>query len=221
MRKPPFCCPPFLPMTEWLTPAQGKKFALQKFEVTESQARLQQVLDVRSYGRMEEGEYMRLVRLSGNSERVIMSDTPNERMWGAEAVRWAHGEVLIAGLGIGMVLTAIAVKPGVDHIFVVELEQEVIDLTWNGNLAGRLPRNVADKVTMVWADIHQVIPDKHRKFNTIYFDIWDEVSTDDLPEMTTLRRRFASMLVKRKIDPDAWASCWRQEDMQDNRRRGL
>ena len=137
-------CPPFTPMTELLAPVEGEVFAIQRFSISEGKARLQQVLDVRNYGRLEAGDYMRLVRLAEPvSERdgqrdVIMSDTPNERLWNREAVRRAHGHVLIAGLGIGMILPPILIKPEVKRVVIVEKELEVIDLTWYNNLCTRL-----------------------------------------------------------------------------------
>ncbi len=74
------------------------------------------------------GKYVRLLKGSGLFTEVIMSNTPMEMRRNAEFVRKAHGNILIAGLGIGMILLAIQDKPMVKSITVVEYSPEVMQM---------------------------------------------------------------------------------------------
>jgi spermidine synthase len=57
-----------------------------------------------------------------------MADSEPEMRDHYEAVARARGRVLINGLGLGMVLSAILAKPDVEHVTVVEVEPDVIAL---------------------------------------------------------------------------------------------
>jgi hypothetical protein len=59
----------------------------------------------------------------------IMSDTPSEIHEHDEAIENAHGRVLITGLGLGVLVSALLAKPEVEHITVVEIDRDVIGLT--------------------------------------------------------------------------------------------
>ena len=58
----------------------------------------------------------------------------------------AHGDVLIGGLGIGLIILAIQDNPEVHSITVIEKNQEVIDM-----VATQLPLN--EKVKIIQADV--------------------------------------------------------------------
>jgi hypothetical protein len=51
-------------------------------------------------------------------------------------------------------------------------------------------------------------------FDTIYFDIWPTISTDNLAEMATLNRRFA-----RRLNPGGWRGSWMEDSLKYDRRR--
>jgi spermidine synthase len=70
------------------------------------------------------GGYTRLV-IDGVTQ---MTDTPAEQHFNTEAVDGARGDVLILGLGLGMILTAILPKRAVKSVTVVEISPEVIAL---------------------------------------------------------------------------------------------
>ena len=110
----------------------------------------------------------KFVRLLHNGS-VVMSDTDMEKRTNANFVRNAHGNVLIGGLGIGLILLAIQDKPEVEKIVVVEKHKEVIDL-----VKDQLPLN--EKVEVANADVWEYTPTE--KFNTIYMDIWNLINTD-------------------------------------------
>lgn len=70
------------------------------------------------------GNYKRLVR----EETVVMSNTPMEIRTNRAFIHRAKGKVLINGLGLGMVLSAILEKPEIKSVTVVEASEDVIKL---------------------------------------------------------------------------------------------
>lgn len=147
--------------------------------------------------------------------RTVMSDTRMERLTNSTAVREARGNVLIAGFGLGMILTAILKKPNVSHVTVVEVNADVLAAV-QPQIERFVGERNAAKLTTHVADIHQWRPAASgRQFDTIYFDIWTDISTDQLDEMTTLRRTFA-----RYLRAGGWAGCWKQDHLRSLKRSG-
>jgi len=92
---------------------------------------------------------------------VIMNDCIPEKEACLEIIEEAHGDVLIAGLGIGLIVLPIMNKDSVISVDIVERHKEVIDL-----IKPQLPFN--DKVKIINEDIAKFIPS--RKYDTIYLD---------------------------------------------------
>lgn len=139
------------------------------------------------------GEYTMLSR----GGCTVMSDTPAEIRDHLGVIRGAHGSVLIVGLGLGMVARAVARKPEVTKVTVVEISPDVIALTGPWLLAQ------SEKIEIVEADIFQWTPPKGVKYDVAWFDIWDDLCSDNLPQMTTLHRKFARRA--------AWKGSWGKE----------
>jgi len=194
-------------MAAILKPCESEHFAILHFTVTEEEVRMCQMID-RIHGRREyygfkAGEYVRLC-LKPVTDDTMMSDTFMEKMSNYDFVQDAHGDVLIAGLGIGMVLLAVQDLSSVSSVTVVEIEQEVIDL-----VKQQLPLN--QKVSIVQGDIFTF--ETTAKFDTIYFDIWDSICGYNWEGMKKLQRRFRSKLKK-----GGWMGCWRKEDCRERAR---
>ena len=111
------------------------------------------------------GKYVRLI----HGSECVMSDTPMEKRTNREFVANAHGNVLIGGLGIGLILLAIQDKEDVKQITVVEKNKEVIEL-----VGSQLQLN--SKVHIVNDDVFEYKP--LFKYNTIYMDIWNYINED-------------------------------------------
>jgi hypothetical protein len=134
-----------------------------------------------------EGEYT-FMHINGC---LVMSDTPDERRDHLSAYNHAEGDCLVAGLGLGMIVNAMLLKPEVDTVTVVEINQDVIDLVFPW-----LKEKYRDKVRVYCDDIMEIRPSK--KFNgyeggwydCIWSDIWNDLCTDNLEEMHTLHRRW-------------------------------
>lgn len=116
---------------------------------------------------------------------VIMSDTPAEISDHLEAIRKAHGHCLVNGLGLGMVLQAIARKAGVAKVTVIEKSVDVIAL-----VAPHYAAMFGDKVEIINADAYEYQPPKGVRYGMVWHDIWDDLCTDNLPEMERLHRKY-------------------------------
>jgi hypothetical protein len=126
---------------------------------------------------------------------VVMSDTPDELRDHYEPVRRANGRVFIAGLGLGCVLQAMLDKPEVEHATVVELALEVIRL-----VGPTYRKRYGKRLEIVHADIFQWKPPQNSQYSVAWFDVWNYLSTDNVSEMTRLKRKFS-----RRAE---WRGCW-------------
>ncbi len=193
----------FTKMTEVLTPGTKGVACLSPVEVSS----LQSMMSTFSPGMYcSQGTYMSL-RVRG---QLMMSDTSMEQNSNYRVVRMSRGSVLIAGLGLGMILLPIAKKPEVTSITVIEKFQDVIDLVWP-QLQKALGKNAA-KITIICADILEWQPPKGMKWDTIYFDIWPNLCTDNLEEMAKLHRRFGRR-------NKGWMGSWCRDTLLSRRRR--
>ena len=150
--------------------------------------------------RIEPGTYKRLM----NGRTVVMSNTPMEIDTNRDILREARGQVLINGLGLGMVLTFILAKPEVEHVTVVEKNADVIALVG--------PTFANERLTIVHADAFEYQPKKGVRFAAVWHDIWNFVCSDNLAEMAKLKRKYA-----RRAD---WQGCWSHIECLRAQRRG-
>jgi len=99
----------------------------------------------------------------------IMSDCPLEYEDRRDFFKSnPHGFIVVGGLGLGVVVDELLEIDSVDHIFIVEIDSEVINLT-----GGKYKDN--QKVTIVHADVRDfdldILPETP---SSIYMDIWDD-----------------------------------------------
>lgn len=154
-------------------------------------------------GPAEEGT-VAILRVAG---RTMMSDTRHERITNWQVWHEAEGDVLIAGLGIGMVVHGILSKDfskswnrqkPITSVTVLEKEQDVIDL-----ISPTLPTD--PRIHIVHADVFDWLPPNGAKYDCLYFDIWADGSTD---LSKTERRKLGRRYSKYKAE-DAWLGYWR------------
>ena len=144
---------------------------------------------MRRRGYTPPGTYVALKRAG----KTIMSDTFDELEDHFTFVAEATGKVLISGLGLGLVAIAVAVKPNVESVTVVERDPDVIALT-----APYLPKG---KIEIVHADVNEWTPPKGANWDRAWHDIWDEITPRSLPEMRRIRDRF-----RRNVDAQSFWS---------------
>lgn len=85
----------------------------------------------------------------------------------------AYGDVLLTGLGFGMLATWLAAKPEVISVKVVEFSQEVIDMFTNAN-------TVSKKITIELADAKTY--STNDKFDCIFLDHFPDHSDEPIYE---------------------------------------
>ena len=183
---------------------------------------LRSLFDDGGLTRMADGKYVRLIV----DNELMMSDTQMEKRSNQAFVMHAHGRVLIAGLGIGLILHNLitptkdpyeickgggsSITSGkITEVIVIEKSQDLIDLV--------SPYFKHDKIKIIQGDIFEWKPNKGEKFNTIYFDIWPDINTDNLEEIRKLHNRFKGFVDR--ADPLHWMNSWMKEFLQAEKRR--
>lgn len=195
---------------KFLKKSETENFSIEKFYLSKDFVKTQKRLasfngSYREVDSLTPGWYVRL--WDKRKREVVMSDTPMEKESNTEVVENAKGRVLIGGLGLGMILLAIQKKKEVSEIIVIEKYQEII------NLVGKsLP--LSNKVKIIQGDVLDFPTSDCRLegqfgFDTIYFDIWNFISSDNWDEMKMLRRRWSRLLTK-----GGYINSWRKDDCQ-------
>ena len=185
----------FPSMVKYIPEAAQGIASIEHVEVSEHASAMSALKGGTSY--IPPGRYARL-KLRGDT---VMSDTRIEKITNCEVVNRAHGNVLLAGLGIGMILVPILKKREVKSVLVVEKYQDVIDIV--------APHFPSRKLRIVCADIFDWTPEPSAKFDVIYFDIWPDQDTGNLPEMGRLHQRFKGCL--NRNNPDRWMDSWARD----------
>lgn len=184
-------------MTLWHTKYQvsvpedrSGEWRVERFAVSPEQASLERVRAFNNYGRcVPEGTYTGLYKRNV----IVMSDTPDEIRDHIEPIYRAKGQCLVNGLGLGVVVRAMLTKSDVDHVTVVEISGDVINL-----VVPHLP--CADKLTIIHADCFEFKPQPNSRWDAVWHDIWNHLCKDNLPEMHRLHRKYG-----RRCD---WQGSW-------------
>lgn len=158
------------------------------------------------------------VRLKKNGEGIMMSDTPMERNTNRGFIEKANGDVLIFGLGLGLIILPLLQKQEVKSILVVEMYQDLIDLV----LPILKQYDTENKLSVMQGDcfeVHNTI-DKNTKFDCVYGDIWISINTDNYEEMKTLTKNWKNRI--NRANPNAFIDHWmkdylKQEIAKDKR----
>lgn len=181
---------------------------IKRFTISEDEARAYNIRTCMSYGSglqfVTAGDYVKLY-VDGE---LMMSDTPMEKTTNMKFIRNAHGEVMIAGLGIGLILENIIplYESGkVTKVVVYEKYQDVIDLVAHRYI-DRLPLEVRRE------DIMTYKPSREEKYDTLYFDIWADIDEKNLDDVRVLHNRWKS----HKKD-GAWMDSWMADFLRKRR----
>lgn len=149
---------------------------------------------------------------------LVMSDTEMEQRTNSGFLRAASkagGDILIGGLGLGMILVPLVRMKNVRSVMVVEKSQGVIDLV----ASPILTYLKTDKLSIVRGNVFEWRPPPGQKhWDVIYFDIWADVCVDNLDEITKLKRKFARCL--NRDNSAAWMGAWEEIRLRYLKRRG-
>lgn len=149
------------------------------------------------------GTYTRLMH---DNRGVVMSDTPAE-LRDLQSFSWhvrrpATRRVLIHGLGLGLAAAWALQQPHVEHVDVVEIDRDIVRLV-GPSLSGdrRLFIHVGDALTYRFP--------VGAKWDVVWHDIWDAITSDNLPEVTRLKRRYGRRC--------GWQGVWAEHYMREGR----
>ena len=131
---------------------------------------------------------------------IVMSNTQLEITTHQKAIEKAKGEILVAGLGLGMFLTAIKNKKEVKKIVVVEKSKEIIQMI------GKYYKD--SKIEIINEDIFDF--STKDKFDLIWIDIWNDFNNYNLEEMEYLKEKFS--LNSKEI------LCWSEDILRKNKK---
>lgn len=183
------------------------QWTVSTIEVTEAQARLDNMRNAmrgQRYLDVKPGFYKRLAH---DKRGCVMSNTPMEIYTNSSFIYRAKGNVLVNGLGLGVVLTAILAKAEVERVTVIEISQDVIAL-----VAPHFQSAIdAERLRIVHANCYEYTPPKGEKYDAVWHDVWDTICVDNLAEMTRLKRKYARRA--------RWQGCWAEDEIRAERRR--
>jgi predicted membrane-bound spermidine synthase len=180
----------YTPMADVLPEGHIGEAQLKHLVIDEKAAKYTRLREVVTNGRdraIPEGTYAQLY-VNGV---MMMSDTPMEQESNQSLLMLARGDVLIAGLGLGMILIPLLSKPEVRSVIVVEKSPDVIAII-EGPLREALGAARSAKLTIICADIFDYKPLKGQKWDTIFLDIWPSGVREDV--VRPLRMKFSKRL---------------------------
>ena len=199
-------------MQDILPEGQSGDFRLRHYTVSEMEAELynMRVMFQRwpYWMRLKAGDYVKLT----SRDALWMSDTPMERYTNQDVVIQARGDVLIGGLGLGMIPSALLLPDSKYHrtdirsVTVIEKNPDVIALV--------APHLTYPNLRIIEADVYTWKPSQ--KFDTIYMDIWPDISSDNVWEIAKLHRRYGRYL--NRENPGCLMSSWLMSYVRKMRR---
>lgn len=138
--------------------------------------------------------------------QLWMSDTPLETKTNAAFIRAARGDVLIGGLGLGVILRPLLAKKQVMSVVIIENNRGVLDLV--------KPKFTDPRITYAFGDVKsptvvRKLRERAYRFDCIWLDVWPNICRDYLPEMRALTKRYRAVLRR-----DGFIGCWGQREME-------
>ncbi len=141
-----------------------------------------------AYAGIPSGTYTVLFRKFGTSYLNIMQDTAREYDEHSWMIGKMTGDILIAGLGIGMINIPL-LDSDATSITIVEKEQDVIDLIWE-NCAKD------ERFTLVHADIDTWVPPEGSSWDTGWFDTWLTTNESKDAYKQRMQDKYGSMVTQ-------------------------
>lgn len=193
---------------------ENEKFIIKHYTVTEEEARFENMRASFSFGgrgrEVDPGTYTVMYDKRGRGNNIVMSDTPAEMRDHSYFVYQAKGRVLLNGLGLGVVLHNLLLKPEIEHVTVIEIEPEVIAL-----VASHYKTMGNGRLIILQADALTYDPGKGVKFDAVWHDIWPNICEDNIPTMSTLHRRYGQ-----RLTPAGFQDSWCRGEIKDMQRQG-
>lgn len=140
------------------------------------------------------------VFLISKSEGTMMTDYPDEKITNQKFIDTAHGDILIFGLGIGLIVFPLLDEENVRSITIIEKDHELAMLV--EPIIKRY--DTFSKVTIENGDAFTYAESINKKYDTIYFDIWARITDESFEEMEKLHELYKPFLKEDKSYIDSW-----------------
>lgn len=124
------------------------------------------------------GIYKKLIR----KNTIVMSNTPDELRDMYYIIKNAKGDILISGLGMGLLPLILKDKSEVRNITIIEISNNLIEMI--------SPYLNHPKIKIIHGDIFEWKPQKSEKWDYIWHDIWDYISSDNVKYINKLHKKF-------------------------------
>ena len=189
-------------------PIESKNFIINPIQLTRQQVAMQFIRNCREQwavrGLKPDFQYITL-QFKADFNYTMMSDTPMERNTNYDFIQRANGKVLIFGLGLGLILFPLLNEINIESITVVELHEDLIEMV----LPKIKEHDNKNKLNVIHGNAYSFDIDKKQKYDSIYFDIWKDISSDNYLEMIELTKKLKKNL--NKENPNAFIDCWLKE----------
>jgi spermidine synthase len=136
-----------------------------------------------------------------SQSKVMMTNNEFEMITNQKFIDNAKGDVIIFGLGIGLILYPLLQDDGIKSITIIEVDKDLIDETFPIILNS----DTKSKLSIINCDAFQYEDDK--KYDTIYFDIWPLINEEAFKEMKVLSERFS-----KNLNEGGWMDSWCSEE---------
>jgi spermidine synthase len=146
------------------------------------------------------------VSLIPESEQVMMSNHETETITNQKFIDNAKGNVLIFGLGLGLIIFPLLNDEQITKIDIVEIDSDII--SYVGDIIKS--HDVRNIVRIHKGDSFEYHNELQTTYDTIYFDIWEYVGEKELYEIKDLHKTYTIFLNK-----NGWMDSWRSEKMKD------
>lgn len=142
-------------------------------------------------------EHLLLVR---KHEGTMMSDHPSETITNQDFIDKAKGDVLVFGLGLGLIIFPLLNSPDIKSITIVEMDPHLPKVV--GGIIS--PHDLHKKVKIEVGDAFTYFEKMNdERYDTIYFDIWAKIDDNSFSDMDKLHS-----LYKKYLRSNGYLNSW-------------
>ncbi len=136
-----------------------------------------------------------------HNKKTMMSSHEFEMITNQKFLDNAKGDVLIFGLGLGLVIHPLLEDDNVKSITIVEIDSELIDEVFPIIIS----KDNKCKVNIIFENAFDFKTEN--KYDTIYFDIWSVIDKSAFIEMKELSNKF-----RNNLNDGGWMDSWCSEE---------
>lgn len=133
--------------------------------------------------------------------KTMMSNHEFETLTNQKFLDNVKGDILVFGLGIGLIIFPLLKDNDVRTITIVEIDSGLIDEVF----PIIIKNDLESKVNVILSNAFDFETDK--MFDTIYFDIWSDINQQAFSEMKILSEKF-----RKNLKPEGWMDSWCSEE---------